>query len=724
VLQRDVGRFELSGGTLYLCTPVDGRLCAVVYLGKGRFSLKPPSEIEREQLLRFTEKDSVDMAFTMLFLFVADQTAEELKSHLTFTGGQQSREATNHVQYCLKFLMNKNQNDFYTPFMKVLLDGESNELFYAHFSTDQFKPHFFEINPYEEEEVRYMHRYPHDVVHLHETVSQFPMRRSDGSQHAVQESKERISISNYAIESTITDGLDFHAAASITIRSEVDGQRWIYFFLYPELEVDSVLWNATGKVPFVKGKDSDVLWVQADSTLELGEVCSLMVWYGGELLSETGDLKSSTGWYPRQGFRKKAFFDLRFHVPSRFQFASVGSCISVHENSDMTTYQWTTSRPIRNASFSVGRYKERRIFENDLPPISVMMFDYGNRSLQTKEIIREDGTEGEEELGVVVDVVNSVRFYQHVYGKVPFDTLHASEISDFHGEAFPGLIHLSYATFQDLQWITSKPEWRAEVEEIFRAHEVAHQWWGVGVDFKTYHDQWLSEAFSHFSGLWYMQAALRDNELYFGVLDEWRKEILSNRKFLFGKGQDAGPIWLGYRTHGSDTKGDFDLIVYKKGAWVLHMLRNLMIDLKTMNEDRFKGMMREFYSTYLGKQASTEDFQQIVEKHLGIEMGWFFRQWVYETHVPEYKFAYRTTRTSEGAYDVAVRVEQLEVPDDFAMFVPVTIRLKDNRNARMRVLVDARVKEFNVPGLPEEPAEVIFNDFNSVLCNVEEVDWE
>jgi hypothetical protein len=32
------------------------------------------------------------------------------------------------------------------------------------------------------------------------------------------------------------------------------------------------------------------------------------------------------------------------------------------------------------------------------------------------------------------------------------------------------------------------------------------------------------------------------------------------------------------------------------------MLRNLMIDSRTMSEARFKAMMREFYETYRGKR--------------------------------------------------------------------------------------------------------------------------
>ena len=72
-------------------------------------------------------------------------------------------------------------------------------------------------------------------------------------------------------------------------------------------------------------------------------------------------------------------------------------------------------------------------------------------------------------------------------------------------------------------------------------------------------------------------------------------------------------------------------MVYKKGAWVVHMLRILMLDLKTMNEDRFTETMQDFYRSYQGQRASTDDFRRVVERHAGTDMGWFFDQWVYGT---------------------------------------------------------------------------------------------
>ncbi len=119
---------------------------------------------------------------------------------------------------------------------------------------------------------------------------------------------------------------------------------------------------------------------------------------------------------------------------------------------------------------------------------------------------------------VGADVSGSLKFFQSVYGPPPVPRFYATEIPGWHGEAFPGMVHLSWATFQDTR--------DSGEDEVFRAHEVAHQWWGIGVDFATYHDQWLSEGFSNFSGLWYLQSVSKNNDRYFEILKQWRSSIL------------------------------------------------------------------------------------------------------------------------------------------------------------------------------------------------------
>jgi aminopeptidase N len=313
------------------------------------------------------------------------------------------------------------------------------------------------------------------------------------------------------------------------------------------------------------------------------------------------------------------------------------------------------------------------------------------------------------------DIKNSLAFFQQLYGPPVASRMRAAEIPEGHGEAFPGFLHLAWSTFQftDDQGINT----------AFRAHEVAHQWWGIGVNFKSYHDQWLSEGFAEYSALSYVLAVEKKSDKFFDLLRKAKDAILSNRKYLFGSGQQAGPIWLGYRTSSSSTAGDYDLIVYKKGAWVLHMLRNMLLDLQTMNEDRFKRIMKTFYSQYVGKQASTADFRKVVEQEMGVKMDWFFRQWVERTEIPKYQFAYHSAKTEDGKVKVSVRIRQLGVPGDFQMAVPLLVNFGERRFARTRAIVNRPLVAFDLM-LPMEPEEVKFNDMESVLCEVEDVSWD
>ncbi|HEY8257794.1 MAG TPA: M1 family aminopeptidase [Gemmatimonadales bacterium] len=240
---------------------------------------------------------------------------------------------------------------------------------------------------------------------------------------------------------------------------------------------------------------------------------------------------------------------------------------------------------------------------------------------------------------------------------------------------------------------------------------------GIGVDFQSYHDQWLSEGFADFSGLWYMQTVRKDNDKYFDMLRRWKGEILARRG-------EPGPISLGYRVYAfKDYDNDYQTIVYRKGAWVGHMLRILMLDLKTMNEDRFTETMRDFYRKFEGQRATTEDFRKVVEQHAGTDMGWFFNQWVYAAATPTYRVAYHTDRSADGQFKVKLRVLQDNVSEDFQAFVPVTLDLGKDRKARLRVKVRGPRTEIDLPPMPAEPKNLRFNDLEGVLADVKMVDW-
>ena len=494
-----------------------------------------------------------------------------------------------------------------------------------------------------------------------------------------------------------------------------DRQTWIDLYLFRDLKVDSVFWGKGQKVEFFKGKENPYLWIKTGVTFAKGQEYKIKIYYHGELFDVWEDwvsIKSPSFWYPQiPGRMDKAKFDLTFHTPADFDFISVGKKVSSKTQKKMTTSRWITEKTVRQVSFNIGKFNKHKLNNKNIPPVTVSISKVYPRQVEDRFVILKNS-----EKRVAGDIGASLEFFQQVFGQSPVSEFNATEIPGSHGQAFPGLIHLSWGSYQSMN---SKG-----YNEVFRAHEVAHQWWGIGVDFRTYHDQWISEGFSEYAGLWYMQMVLQDNKKFFNILKEWKKQIINNRKDIFGSGQEAGPIWLGYRTSSSSTRGDYSLIIYKKGAWVIHMLRNMLIDLKTMNEDRFMNLMKDFYTTYHEKQASTQDFQMIVEKHIGSDMEWFFKQWVYGTDIPTYRFAYKSEKTPEGKYKVTCNIEQLDVPEDFQMVVPIHIEFSNGSFVKLKIFVQGPLSEVKLPLLPNKPKKIIFNDLESVLCKVKTVSME
>jgi Aminopeptidase N len=163
-------------------------------------------------------------------------------------------------------------------------------------------------------------------------------------------------------------------------------------------------------------------------------------------------------------------------------------------------------------------------------------------------------------------------------------------------------------------------------------------------------------------------------------------------------------------------------VVYKKGAWVLHMLRVMTLDLRNMSETKFTETMTDFYRSYEGQRASTDDFRRVVERHVGTDMRWFFDQWVHGAAIPTYRVSSRTQAGSDGQFQVMLRVKQEDVPEGFMMYVPVTVDLGKDQVARFRVKVKGPLTEVTLP-VSAKPKDVKFNDFEGVLAEVKNEGW-
>jgi hypothetical protein len=727
VLHRDVAELVLDSGSVVLLGPIGGRTVAAVFTGRGTFRFTPPAGIERERLRLFRKTDRMDEPFTSAVLLFSDSTLTELTSHVSFGPALPSPKAEDAVGKALDLW--SATADFYKPdkdahyvvpdLMATLLNNDRSGYFTATLLRDGTDPWQVTINPANREAVSLTMKTKFALASLgEETVTRF---RRQGDTVSTGERAPAVSVKQYTMEvwlpETGTGDIRLSAAATLQLSADAPAGPWLPFTLFGKLDVDSARWEDGTLAPVFKGHLNPYLWVRASHRLAAGETPSLRLYYHGNVVDRWGselftmESVASSDWYPAPlDGRSTARFDITLHSPEAFTVSAVGDrADSAAYPGHMVTTRWRTPEPIRNATFNLGIFEPYRLEGDNLPLIELHWSDKITR------LLSHNGVPGlkhaKEEIGA--DLQSAMKFYSSVYGEPPFKHFYAGEVPYGEGLAFPGMVDLSLLTGTTL--LNNAEEGQ---DQVFRAHETAHQWWGISVDYSTYHDQWLSEGFSDFSGLWYLQTRTGKNDLYFGTLDRWRDEILRRR-------DKPVPISLGYRMDSDlDETANYNVIVYKKGAWVLHMLRMLTLNLQTMSEQRFKEIMGDFYASYRGKRASTIDFQRVVEQHVGQPMDWFFREWVDGWQIPTYSVATHTEPAENGQFRVKLRVLQENVPDDFLMYVPVTLDLGDNKVARVRVKVQGRRTEVELPLMPSRPKEVRFNDLHGVLAEVKNVGWD
>ena len=741
-LQRDAIHFHFDQGQLYLLSPVAGRTVGALFVGRGSVSFAPPWDVERAQLMRVLGDSTLDARVSAVAFVFADSTVAELDRRLTFGASTGPHPGTGPVGDALDHLVEGRVRSAHPTLMSALLNSDANGFFFAYVKRESGEDLMFEVDPQRGEPVLLLRGGRLEGQKM-QTICQFPAAANLGdSVPASDGDRNPLKIEAYRIETTIEKGLDFAAAATLRVTARRAGVHWARFSLFKELQVDSVL-EETGAVDtFFRASKSPDFWVRFSAALRAGETRSLRVVYHGDLITFgslgrptvqrriftprgpprgtpiVGDpvatsqwyfMRDPNTWFPRLGLStygasQPADMDLTFHTPSRYRLASIGRLVESRTDGAVQTTHWVSERPTAEASFNVGAFDESEIRDPRIPPVTLQVNTEGHRALRAAGFL--GGLNPQEDVGA--DVANSLGFFSQAFGPPFPHRFYATEIPYGYGQAFPGLIYLSLGTFQTVN--------ESGIEETFRAHEMAHQWWGIGVDVATYRDAWLSEGFADFSGLWYMQLFLKDNEKFFKQLDDRRRDIRARRG-------NVAPISLGTRLIGTDHPGDYSLMIYRKGAWVLQMVRNMMIDFRTMKEDAFAAMMQDFYQQYRGRSASTRDFQRVVERHLDQPMDWFFDEWVNGTAIPTYVLSWHAEPTSSSQYLLKVRVRQEDVPKQFVMPVPLNIEFAGGSHATIRVVVRGPVTEAEVQ-VPSQPTKLELNPLASVLAEVKEEGWK
>jgi len=153
-------------------------------------------------------------------------------------------------------------------------------------------------------------------------------------------------------------------------------------------------------------------------------------------------------------------------------------------------------------------------------------------------------------------------------------------------------------------------------------HEIAHQWFGNAVTEYHWNDVWLSEGFA----------------TYYTLL--FREHHYGRDDFLEGLAQSRDRVRTFYnefwdfalvRPYIEDLNNVSGPMMYQKGAWVLHMLR------ETLGEEIYHEGIRTYYAEYINKNASTADLRRHLEEASGQDLRQFFDQWLFQGGIPRLK---------------------------------------------------------------------------------------
>ncbi len=229
-------------------------------------------------------------------------------------------------------------------------------------------------------------------------------------------------------------------------------------------------------------------------------------------------------------------------------------------------------------------------------------------------------------------------------------------------------------------------------------HELAHQWFGDAVTESDWDDVWLSEGFATYFTLLYTEHTKGRDEFVKGLRAS-REQII---KYLT-KNQDS-PI---VHNQLSDMSKVTSTLTYQKGAWVLHMLRELM------GESNFKKGIQAYYKKYFNANVTTIDFRYEMEKASGLDLQSFFSQWLYQVGMP----------TIKGQWTWDIKKKELKITleqtqsNAFSFPLEIGIVPESKQSAEVRkVNVSIKQSTFTF-ALESKPISVIL-DPNTALLGV------
>jgi aminopeptidase N len=166
------------------------------------------------------------------------------------------------------------------------------------------------------------------------------------------------------------------------------------------------------------------------------------------------------------------------------------------------------------------------------------------------------------------------------------------------------------------------------------AHELAHQWFGDYVTCNDWQDIWINEGFASYAELIAIEA-IKPAERNDWLLDAYSLSISEN----------GGSVYIPEVDSANDDRIFDYRLTYRKGAYLLHMIRHQLND-----DSIFFAVLRKFIATYGNETAGAIEFRNILEELSGRSFETFFNQWYYGEGHPVFSIRWEHSNDSLKIY--------------------------------------------------------------------------
>ena len=287
-----------------------------------------------------------------------------------------------------------------------------------------------------------------------------------------------------------------------------------------------------------------------------------------------------------------ATYSLRLLAPMNLRVVASGVLKREENYNGLKVSDWeqTTPIPAFVFGFSAGKFTEA----NEKEGLITLRYLGANRTQdQLRKIFRVTGA--------------AVRYYRSRSGVAYSEAAYTQVLSQ-------GSIEQEAAGFTMLSDAYGDQVLQKADDTWLIAHELAHQWWGVGVACQDWTDFWLNEGIATFMADTFLE--FQYGKARYTAEMERSKKAYEDAK---AAGKDRPLSFTGWKTP-QEASGP---IPYHKGAWVMHLLR------QKLGEYKFWKGMEIYTGMYWGKTAKSSDLQGVMEAISGMDLKDFFNEWVY-----------------------------------------------------------------------------------------------